>query len=256
MSGESKIISCLDLDGKVKPLTKVAAAHGISSGMLYGRMKRSVGKAAMQSGKTITITESMVSGDSGPRYQPFIIDGIEYKTSVEAWQANKWISSPKTLRNRCRVLGTKNITKEQYLSHSTPNRRLWSEEAKKKRRESLSGTEPFLVLPINKRFYASEIDKIYNVSASTLNRLKKLGKTTFTEKELAEMKRGNYEEKLKNGLEVYSDPKFLPEIPHGDLAHLSGRKNTGAARSKDADHWDKLNAGFSREPMSYARFSI
>lgn len=29
----------------------------------------------------------------------------------------------------------------------------------------------------------------------------------------------------------YSDPKYLPDVPWGDLAHLSGDRNTGAARA-------------------------
>jgi len=31
--------------------------------------------------------------------------------------------------------------------------------------------------------------------------------------------------------QLYSDPNYLPHIPHGDLAHLSDKGNTGAART-------------------------
>ena len=34
----------------------------------------------------------------------------------------------------------------------------------------------------------------------------------------------------KKQRERYLDPGFLPDCPCGDLAHLSDRKNTGAAR--------------------------
>lgn len=41
----------------------------------------------------------------------------------------------------------------------------------------------------------------------------------------------------KKQKERYSDPDFFPDVPCGDLAHLSGSRNTGAARRDLYEVW-------------------
>lgn len=107
--------------------------------------------------------------------------------------------------------------------------------------------KPFLLLPDGTRHFASELDKLFNVSASTLNSMKRAGKTVLTRDELYAMRRDRETYKPGNGLEKYADPNYLPNVRWGDLAHLSGSKNTGAAINPDAEHWNNLNKAFSRE---------
>lgn len=105
-----------------------------------------------------------------------------------------------------------------------------------------------------RRYSARGLGRMFDVPASTLAHKKALtGKTVYTSAELEAMSRGNrtsgpYSRRKRNDID-------LGGIPCGDLAKLSGSKNTGAGRGEiPNDEWIAM-AGRRKGSMSVSCYA-
>lgn len=105
-----------------------------------------------------------------------------------------------------------------------------------------------------KRYSARALERMFDVPASTLAHKKALtGKTVYTRAELEAMSRGNrtsgpHSRRKRNDVD-------LRGIPCGDLAKLSGSKNTGAGRGEiPNDEWIAM-AGKRKGAMSVSCYA-
>jgi len=90
------------------------------------------------------------------------------------------------------------------------------------------------ILPDGERVNAHCIAKRYGISHNIISYRVRRGKKTFTVDELNELA-NRTKSLVPRTTNQYKDPNFLPDIPFGDLSHLSNTQNNGNGKGEIPD---------------------
>ena len=224
-----EFITVTDPDGNRVTLTALAASRNLNYCTLHCRWK--------QYGRPERITEKMLEPANTKDKSPYIIDGKEYRSAEYAAEALNL--DHKRIQRRCKELGRRNITMEEILS-GPPRKR--------------KSCAVFVFVEgygrVTFRKIADEIWPDLNRSQHSFRSIwRKAGRPETVTKEMFPPRQekttqvaDQHEEPKVATDSRYKDPNFLPHIKFGDLAHLSGKENTGAARDEDAEfYWRTSN---------------